>query len=114
VQSIIRQLCNAVRFLHVNSIIHRDIKPENVLLGPGGVVKLTDFGWSVYSPHNALRDTLCGTPLYLSPEIISAEKYDRSVDLWAIGVLTFELLTGEMPFGIKSLQDLRKIVMSIL
>lgn len=83
-------------------------------MGPGGVVKLTDFGWSVYCPDNGLRDTLCGTPLYLSPELLSSEKYDRSVDLWAIGVMTYEMLTGEMPFGIKTMQDLRNIVSDLL
>ena len=59
------------------------------MLGPGGVVKLTDFGWSIHNPDNALRETICGTPLYLSPELISAEKYGSSVDLWAVGVLTY-------------------------
>ncbi len=49
-QSIIRQICSAVRYLHANHIIHRDIKPENILVATGGVVKLTDFGWSIYNP----------------------------------------------------------------
>jgi aurora kinase, other len=89
VQSIVRQICSAVRYLHNNYIIHRDIKPENILLAPGGVVKLTDFGWSIHNPGKTLRETICGTPLYLSPELISAEKYDQSVDMWAIGVLTY-------------------------
>lgn len=110
VQAIVKQVCSAVRYLHSHSIIHRDIKPENILIAPGGVAKLTDFGWSVHNPDNSLRDTLCGTPIYLSPELISNQKYDHTVDLWAIGVLTFELFTGEMPFGIKSFQDLRNIV----
>ena len=78
------------------------------------MVKLTDFGWSVHCPDNGLRDTLCGTLLYLSPELLSSEKYDRSVDLWAIGVMTYEMLTGVMPFGIKTMQDLRKIVRNII
>lgn len=110
VQGIVRQVCNTVRFLHCNSIIHRDIKPENIMVAPGGLVKLTDFGWSVHNPDHTLRETICGTPLYLSPELINAGKYNESVDLWAIGVLTFELLTGHMPFGIRCFQDLRNIV----
>jgi aurora kinase len=72
VQAIIFQICNAVRYLHANNIIHRDIKPENILIAPGGVVKLTDFGWSVHNPDKTMRETICGTPLYLSPELIAA------------------------------------------
>ena len=109
-QGIVRQICQAVLFLHQNSIIHRDIKPENILVAAGGLIKLTDFGWSVYNPSKELRGTFCGTPLYLSPELISAEKYDETVDLWAVGVLTFELITGRLPFGIKCVQDLKNIV----
>ena len=55
VQAIVRQVCNAVRFLHCNNIIHRDIKPENIMVAPGGLVKLTDFGWSVHNPDHMLR-----------------------------------------------------------
>lgn len=72
----IGQLCQAVGYLHSHSIIHRDLKPENVLIAPGGVVKLTDFGWSVYNPGNHLRSTFCGTPFYFSPELISSQLYD--------------------------------------
>lgn len=67
VASYISQLCSAVCYLHNNSIIHRDIKPENILIAPGGVVKLADFGWSVHNPNNELRKTFCGTPIYFSP-----------------------------------------------
>lgn len=69
----ISQLCSAVTYLHQNSIIHRDIKPENILIAPGGVVKLADFGWSVHNPSNDLRKTFCGTPIYFSPELLSAQ-----------------------------------------
>lgn len=89
VAALIGQLCQAVSYLHQHDIIHRDIKPENILIGPGNVVKLTDFGWSVYNPSRKLRSTFCGTPFYFSPELLSAQSYDESVDIWTIGVMTY-------------------------
>jgi serine/threonine protein kinase len=67
----ISQLCSALCYLHDNCVIHRDLKPENVLVAPGGVIKLIDLGWSVYNPRNELRKTFCGTPIYLSPELLT-------------------------------------------
>lgn len=57
-----------------------------------------------------MRLTLCGTPLYLAPEMVAQVSYDESIDIWAIGVITYELLTDESPFKITQLRDLRKIV----
>lgn len=57
-----------------------------------------------------MRSTLCGTPLYLAPELVSFEDYDESVDIWAIGILTYELITDQNPFKIPELADLYKIV----
>ena len=106
-----KQLCEAVAYLHRLKVIHRDIKPENILIGPGKIVKLADFGWSVYNPNRQLRSTCCGTPFYFAPELVSSQKYDESVDIWALGVITYELLVGDNPFGtLKRFEDLRKIV----
>ena len=66
-----------------------------------GIPKICDFGWAIYRA-DTLRDTFCGTPLYISPEILTGEKYDEGVDLWAVGILTYELLVGKIPFKIKS------------
>lgn len=101
ISDVVNQLCLAVGYLHKHNIIHRDLKPENILVGPGRLVKLTDFGWSVYNPNHKLRSTFCGTPFYFSPELLSAQSYDESVDIWAIGVMTYEMLTGSNPFGIR-------------
>jgi serine/threonine protein kinase len=81
-------------------IIHRDIKPENILLDGDGAVKLADFGWSNFiSPNQAqARTTYCGTPEYLAPEMIKQAGHDKSLDIWNLGVLLFELLTGSPPF----------------
>ncbi|EAR93838.1 Serine/Threonine kinase domain protein (macronuclear) [Tetrahymena thermophila SB210] len=91
-----RQICDAFTYLHRYHIIHRDIKPENILMS-FGVLKIADFGCSVYCPDDR-RETFCGTIDYISPEIVNGEAYGQSVDIWSLGILTFELLTGKSPF----------------
>ena len=92
------QLCAAVSQMHSLSIIHRDLKPENIMLHEG-VIKVCDFGWSVCL-GSQLRSTFCGTPLYLSPEIVMGNSYDESVDVWTLGIILYEMVIGGSPFGI--------------
>ena len=96
-----REIISGVKYLHsfLPPIIHRDIKPENILLDESGRVKLADFGWSNYDDKNKVRTTYCGTPEYLAPEMIKKEGHDTTVDIWDLGVLMFELLSGHPPFS---------------
>lgn len=93
----IRCIADALKYLHSKHIIHRDIKPENLLLGLKGDVKLADFGWSVHAP-SLRRQTLCGTLDYLPPEMVERKPHDANVDIWSLGVLAYEFLTGKAPF----------------
>ena len=72
--------------------------------------KICDFGWSIYSDPNDTRSTLCGTLLYLSPEILTGKSYNEKIDIWAYGTLVYELFTGENPFKIKDKSDLNRVV----
>ena len=104
---IVGQLCVALQYLHANSIVHRDIKPENILLDSDGNIKLADFGWSNYlDSSNSKRSTYCGTLDYLAPEMAdSSHKHDHRVDIWSVGVLTYEMLAGYAPFSLRKPTD---------
>ena len=73
-------------------MIHRDIKPENLLIS-NETIKLADFGWACHAPTNK-RKTFCGTLDYLPPEMCNSTYYDKTIDIWSIGVLTYELCVG--------------------
>uniref|UniRef100_F1L4X0 non-specific serine/threonine protein kinase n=1 Tax=Ascaris suum TaxID=6253 RepID=F1L4X0_ASCSU len=100
---IMYEICSAVAHLHSLNIAHRDIKPENLLYscdGPSGILKLTDFGFAKYVDGADTRplETPCYTPYYAAPEVLGPEKYDKSCDMWSIGVVMYILLCGFPPF----------------
>ena len=115
VASLMKDVISSVYYLHHMKpiIIHRDIKPENVLLGDNLVAKLTDFGWSNYMQEDEKRQTVCGTPIYLAPEIIKEEGHDEKVDIWCIGVLLFELITGNVPFQGNDIDTLKENILHL-
>ena len=115
VASLMKDIISAVYFLHNMNppIIHRDIKPENVLLTEKLTAKLTDFGWSNYIQEDEKRTTVCGTPIYLAPEIIKEKGHDEKVDIWCIGVLLFELSTGTVPFPGNDIETLESNILKL-
>ena len=105
---ILRETISALQYLHSFNppIIHRDIKPENLLLNEGGRVLLADYGWSNFNMEGDVRKTFCGTPEYIAPEMLMKKGHDTRVDIWSIGILMFELLSGYSPFVAKTNQEL--------
>ncbi|VDN33394.1 unnamed protein product [Gongylonema pulchrum] len=91
------QLTSALAYCHQKKVIHRDMKPENVLISANGDLKIADFGWSVHEPSSK-RSTVCGTPDYLPPEMISDREHDSKVDNWSLGVMLYEFLVGKPTF----------------
>ncbi|XP_031178926.1 MAP kinase-activated protein kinase 2 [Sander lucioperca] len=98
---IMKSIGEAIQFLHAINIAHRDVKPENLLYSskrPNALLKLTDFGFAKETTsHNSLA-TPCYTPYYVAPEVLGPEKYDKSCDMWSLGVIMYILLCGYPPF----------------
>uniref|UniRef100_A0A8D1KCP2 non-specific serine/threonine protein kinase n=2 Tax=Sus scrofa TaxID=9823 RepID=A0A8D1KCP2_PIG len=110
------QIAAAMRVLHSKGIIHRDLKPQNILLSHAGRrkasvsgirVKIADFGFARYLHSNMMAATLCGSPMYMAPEVIMSQHYDAKADLWSIGTVIYQCLVGKPPFQANSPQDLR-------
>lgn len=136
----IKQVASALEYLRVRNLVHRDIKPQNLLLNPSPtfmqrqkpedvplaaseyslvsavgleslpMLKIADFGFARHLPSTSLAETLCGSPLYMAPEILRYEKYDARADLWSTGAVLHEMVVGKPPFRASNhVELLRKI-----
>lgn len=136
----LKQLASALKFLREGNFVHRDVKPQNLLLLPSPqfrevskttkqilsashdslipvaglaslpMLKLADFGFARVLPSTSLAETLCGSPLYMAPEILRYERYDAKADLWSVGTVLYEMVTGRPPFRASNhVELLRKI-----
>ena len=99
---VVAMVLDGVRYLHSLGIAHRDLKPENLLYyhpGHDSKILITDFGLSAFRKAGDIyMRTTCGTPEYIAPEVLARKPYTCQVDLWAVGVVTYILLSGSMPF----------------
>jgi len=98
---IMKDICLAVKYIHDMNIAHRDLKPENLLYTKedhSGILKLTDFGFAKETLSKESLKTPCFTPYYAAPEVLGPEKYDKSCDIWSLGVIMYIMLCGFPPF----------------
>ena len=102
------QLKDGIKYLYEHNIIHRDLKPQNILVSDENILKICDFGFARYFNKDLMLGTLCGSPLYMAPEIMGNNKYNNKSDLWSLGVIIYEFLYGKLPFKGKNLIELNK------
>ncbi|XP_016424739.1 serine/threonine-protein kinase ULK1-like isoform X2 [Sinocyclocheilus rhinocerous] len=114
---LLQQLAGAMSVLRSKGIIHRDLKPQNILISystgrrsnPNNIcIKLADFGFARYLQGNTMAATLCGSPMYMAPEVIMSQNYDAKADLWSVGTIIYQCLTGKAPFQASTPQELRQ------
>ncbi|KAJ8974711.1 hypothetical protein NQ317_000377 [Molorchus minor] len=113
----LRQLAGAMQALYAKGIVHRDLKPQNILLSHSGAkvhpqpseikLKIADFGFARFLQDGVMAATLCGSPMYMAPEVIMSLQYDAKADLWSLGTIVFQCLTGKAPFQANTPQALK-------
>lgn len=93
------QIVDALKYLIKNNIIHRDLKPQNILMDKNNVLKLSDFGFAkIFDNEENMTRTICGSPIYMAPEIIKYNSYTNKSDLWSLGVILYEIIIGKPPY----------------
>lgn len=106
---IMHEICVAVKYLHDLNIAHRDLKPENLLYtspSANAVLKLTDFGFAKETFTKDTLQTPCYTPYYVAPEVLGPEKYDKSCDIWSLGVIMYILYVNSISFHLIALYSI--------
>ncbi|KAJ3388357.1 serine/threonine protein kinase [Lobulomyces angularis] len=114
IKPIAKGLVEGLSYIHSKCIIHRDMKLQNILLGLDGEVKIADFGFSkkVEEVNGLTTKSIKGTPIYMAPELVKEEEYDHLVDIWALGIILFELYTGHPPFNTTNIFSLVSLILN--
>eukprot|EP00105_Crassostrea_gigas_P027967 XP_011449472.1 PREDICTED: serine/threonine-protein kinase ULK2 isoform X3 [Crassostrea gigas] len=116
IASFLRQIAAAMQVMNGKGIVHRDLKPQNILLCHDGKpntpstemrLKIADFGFARFLNDGVMAATLCGSPMYMAPEVIMSLQYCAKADLWSIGTIVFQCLTGKAPFQAQTPQQLK-------
>ena len=113
VEMITKQLSKGIEYLRTCGIIHRDLKPHNIFMDSNGIIKIGDFGFAKASDETDLSSTICGSPIYMAPEIVFYKNYTSNADLWSIGVILYQLVYAETPIKALNILDLQKKIKEV-
>lgn len=103
-QEIFSQIISGIKYLYEKKIMHRDLKPQNILLTNDLKIKISDFGFAKF--YNNLDETMCGSPYYMSPEMITNNGYNCKSDLWSLGIILYQMIVGKIPYKANNIQSL--------
>lgn len=104
---IIKQIIEAIKYIMDNNIVHRDLKPHNILINKQSkIIKICDFGFAKEFKDTLMSDTVCGSPLYMAPELLQNQKYNIKSDIWSIGIIMYEIVMKDHPFKANNISDL--------
>ena len=110
IKNIMKQLIEVLKYIMDNNIVHRDLKPHNILINKDNTLKLADFGFAKEFKETLLTNTICGSPLYMAPELLNNDKYNIKSDLWSVGVILYEMVMKEHPFKALNINELTNVV----
>ena len=106
VREFMKQIVSGLQYLNSNNIYHRDLKPQNILITKNLTLKISDFGLAKLCENGSLLDTICGSPMYMAPEIMKFKRYDTKADLWSLGVMFYQMMTGRTPYTARNHAEL--------
>jgi len=106
IKYIVRQITDALKYIMDNNIVHRDLKPHNILINKNLEIKLCDFGFAREFKDTLLTETVCGSPLYMAPEILNNHKYNLKSDIWSLGIIMYEMFMKDHPYKANNISDL--------
>ena len=106
IQYLMKQLKSGLQYLYENKIIHRDLKPQNILITCEKIIKISDFGFAKIYKDDTMTQTICGSPLYMAPEILNYKQYTILADLWSVGVILYEMMFKKTPVKGANLYEL--------
>ena len=110
IKFIMKQIVDALKYMMDNKIVHRDLKPHNILINKNMIIKIGDFGFARKFRETQISETVCGSPLYMAPELLNNNKYNIKSDLWSLGVILYQMFMKSYPYNAKNLNELIELI----
>lgn len=110
IKEIMKQIIEVLKYIMDNNIVHRDLKPHNILINNNKKIKLADFGFAREFKDTLICETICGSPLYMAPEILNRQNYNIKSDLWSLGIILYQMVMKNHPYKAKNIIELTNLI----